>query len=83
MTPVHGFIPSDEHTELPSIEEWASRAHAAREDAIAKGYTPEHDAEHGVKHLLNQAIDYSRRGRAEESSGLILAAMELLEKEND
>ena len=65
--------------EPPSVEEWAARAHSAREKAIAKGYTPEHDAEHGVRHLLNWAIDYARRGRAEGSSGLILSAMALLD----
>lgn len=61
----------------PTVEEWAERARAAREKAIAKGYTPEHDAQHGIRHLLNWAIDYARRGRGEDSSGLMMAAMEL------
>lgn len=61
----------------PSAEEWAARVNAAREKAIAKGYTPEHDAKHGVRHLLNWAIDYARRGRPEDSSGLVAAAIDL------
>lgn len=63
----------------PSAEEWADRIRAARERAVAKGYTPEHDAQHGVRHLLSWAIDYARRGRPEDSSGLIAAAIELAE----
>ncbi|GAA4774449.1 hypothetical protein [Microbacterium gilvum] len=63
----------------PTVEEWAARAQAARDRAIAKGYGPEHDAEHGIRHLLNWAIDYARRGRAEDSSGLILSALALLD----
>lgn len=65
----------------PTVEEWSARAQAAREKAIAKGYTPEHDAEHGIRHLLNWAIDYARRGRAEDASGLILSAIALLDDE--
>jgi len=61
----------------PSAEEWAVRIAAVREKAISKGYTPEHDAKHGVRHLLRWAIDYSRRGRAEDSSGLVAAAIDL------
>ncbi|MDY0984611.1 hypothetical protein SOM10_11965 [Microbacterium sp. CFBP9023] len=61
----------------PSAEEWAARVNAAREKAIAKGYTPEHDAKHGVRHLLKWAIDYARRGRPEDSSGLVAAAIDL------
>jgi len=61
----------------PSAEEWAVRVHAAREKAIAKGYTPEHDAKHGVRHLLRWSIDYARRGRAEDSAGLAAAAIDL------
>lgn len=61
----------------PSAKDWARRISAAREKAIAKGYTPEHDAKHGVRHLLRWAIDYARRGKAEDSSGLIAAAIDL------
>ena len=61
----------------PSVEEWVARVNAAREKAIAKGYTPEHDAKHGVRHLLNWAIDYARRGRPEDSSGLVAGAIDL------
>lgn len=64
----------------PTVEEWAARAHAAREKAIAKGYTPDHDAEHGIRHLLNWAIDYARRGRPEDSAGLILSGLALLDE---
>jgi hypothetical protein len=63
----------------PTVEEWAARIRAARAKAIAKGYTPEHDAKHGVRHLLNWAIDYARRGKPEDSSGLVAAAMDLAE----
>lgn len=63
----------------PSVEEWAGRIRAARAKALAKGYTPEHDRKHGIRHLLNWAIDYARRGRAEDSSGLMSAAMDLAE----
>lgn len=65
----------------PTVEEWATQANMAREKAIAKGYTPDHDAEHGVRHLLNWAIDYARRGRGADSSGLILSALALLDAE--
>lgn len=61
----------------PSAEEWTARINAARQKAIAKGYTLEHDAKHGVRHLLRWAIDYARRGRAEDSSGMVAAAIDL------
>lgn len=69
------------HTEVPepSAEEWADRIVAAREKAIVKGYTSEHDRKHGIRHLLNWAIDYARRGKSEDSSGLIAAAIDLAE----
>lgn len=73
--PAH--TPTDDEREAPSAEVWADRVRAARAKAIAKGYTPEHDAKHGVRHLLRWAIDYARRGKAEDSSGLIAAAMDL------
>ena len=67
------------NTNVPTVAEWDAQVLEAREHAIAKGYTPEHDAKHGVRHLLRWAIDYSRRGRAADSSGLVVSALHLLE----
>jgi hypothetical protein len=65
---------------VPSVEEWGEAIIAERARHPEKGYTAEHDREHGVKHLLNWAIDYSRRGKAVESSSLIHSAMSLLDE---
>jgi len=67
----------------PTPEVWKTRIEAVRERQIAKGYTPKHDAQHGIRHLLTWAIDYSRRGRAEDASALIYAALELLNAQGE
>ncbi|GAB3292941.1 hypothetical protein [Pseudoclavibacter terrae] len=66
-----------EAREEPTVEEWTKLLYAERERQIAKGYTPEHDAAHGLRHLLNWALEYARRGRAVEASALVLSALQL------
>jgi len=62
----------------PTVEEWNARIESERNKAFMKGYTPQHDDEHGAQHLLAWAIDYARRGKAEASSGLIRSAIYVL-----
>lgn len=66
---------------IPTIIEYAEILDAVRARQIAKGYTPEHDDEHGIRHLLNWAIDYARRRRPDDSAGMIRAALELLDRQ--
>jgi len=63
----------------PTVEEWSALMLAERARQIEKGYTAEHDRQHGVKHLLNWAVDYARRGKAVESSTLIYSALTMRE----
>lgn len=65
--------------QVPTVDEWGAQIRAEQRRAAAKGYTAEHDAEHGIRHLLNRAIDFSRQGKAEASSGLILSALDILD----
>lgn len=65
---------------IPSEEEFKDTLTSVRLRQIAKGYTPEHDDEHGIRHILNWAIDYARRGRSEDSAGMIVAALELVDR---
>jgi hypothetical protein len=64
--------------EPPTVEEWIERVAAERARHPEKGYDAAHDRKHGADHLLNWAIDYSRRGEAEKSSSLIAAARDVL-----
>ena len=63
----------------PTVDAWKDTLASVRLRQIAKGYTPDHDREHGIRHVLNWAIDYARRGRSEDSAGMIVAALELVD----
>jgi hypothetical protein len=67
---------------IPTVEQFKDTLSSVRRRQIAKGYTPEHDVEHGIRHILNWAIDYARRGRSEDSAGMIVAALELVDRGN-
>lgn len=62
-------------------EEFHNAIDKERERQIAKGYTAEHDREHGSQHVLNWAIDYARRGEAVESAALMRAYSEVAKAE--
>jgi len=49
-----------------------------RKRQIDKGYTLEHDRKHGPRHLINWAIEYTRRGKWVEAAALMLALDDLL-----
>lgn len=51
---------------------------AELERARSKGYTEEHDHEHGPQHLLDWATEYLYRGEPVKAAGLIAAARALL-----
>jgi chromosome segregation ATPase len=55
---------------------WDASIVAERECQTAKGYTAEHDDEHGVDHLLAWAENYARREEPVKSAALIRAARE-------
>lgn len=57
---------------------WNQKVLAERQRQIDKGYTPEHDKEHGLKHLLTWAYDYLGQGKHVEVGALLLAAVGLL-----
>lgn len=59
-------------------EEWAAAMDAERERQIEHGYDDAHDAEHGIEHILNWAIDYARRGRSLAASTMTRSALRLL-----
>jgi hypothetical protein len=63
-------------TNDPTPEEFGAAIQAERQRQVEKGYDAAHDRDHGLKHLLNWAIDYARRGKSVESAALILAALE-------
>lgn len=58
--------------------EWFAAINVERERQREKGFTSEHDREHGVDHLLMWAQEYARRGKPVKSAALIEAARELL-----
>lgn len=57
---------------------WDAAVQAKRAEQRAKGYTAEHDREHGVEHLLLWAQDYASRGRHLDAAALVEAAREVL-----
>lgn len=57
---------------------WYAAVQAKRAEQRAKGYTAEHDREHGVEHLLAWAQDYASRGRHLDAAALVEAAREVL-----
>lgn len=72
-------LPAGEDVIL-SVDEYGARLRDIRHHQVEKGYTPEHDDAHGLRHLLNWAIDYARRGRTDDSSAMMLAALESLDR---
>lgn len=63
---------------------------AERATHAERGWTPEHDAEHGVRHLLHLAADYAdraaandppSRGDAVKAASLLVAAIELIDRQ--
>jgi hypothetical protein len=62
----------------PSAEAWYVAVQAKRAEQRAKGYTADHDREHGVEHLLSWAKDYASRGRHLDAAALVEAAREVL-----
>jgi hypothetical protein len=58
--------------------EWQTAITHERTRQREKGYTPEHDTQHGIDHLLMWAQEYARRGEPVKSAALIEAARELL-----
>lgn len=71
---------TDPQTPVPTPEEWAQTIRSERDRQVEMGYSTEHDDVHGLAHLLRWAIDYSRRGKAVESSALVAAALDLIER---
>lgn len=66
---------SDEAKETPTMAEFIALMDAERQSQIELGWTDEHDEEMGVLHLLNEAIDYSRRGANVAAATLIRQAI--------
>lgn len=64
----------------PSEQEWSALMDAESVRQIEKGYTPEYDAKHGPRHLLNWAIDYARRGKSVESATMMRSVLRLLDR---
>lgn len=66
-----------------SIEE-ATRARfdqsveAERARHAMKGYTPEHDAEHGIDHLIAWAYEYTWRGDRVKAAAMLVALRDLI-----
>lgn len=63
---------------VPTVEQFKEQIEAEAAKAVEKGYTPEHDREHGADHLLNWAVEYARLGKPAASANLIQAARRVL-----
>lgn len=74
------WMSADPEPPRPTRESWSSTLAEERDRQVAKGYTPQHDDEHGVRHLLNWAIEYARLGKHVEASALVWAAMDSLDR---
>lgn len=48
----------------------------------ARGYTPEHDAQHGPGHLIAFAYEYCRRGDSIKAASVLLALQDLIESQD-
>jgi hypothetical protein len=64
------------------IIDWDIDVAHERHRQIEKGYTPEHDDEHGVQHILQEAYDRLRDGKTAQAGALLLAADAALERAN-
>lgn len=62
----------------PAEFKWA--VHIERQAQVEKGYTAEHDDAKGAAHLVNQAIDYARRGKPLKAAAIMVALSEHLER---
>lgn len=60
------------------LEIFMVEAKSERMTHEARGYDHKHDADHGVDHLLHEAIVYASLGRPIESASMILAAEDLM-----
>lgn len=58
--------------------DYHDKATAARKEAWDKGYTPEHDDEHGLQHLLAQVQHYQMNNDHDAAAGIVMAAREFL-----
>jgi hypothetical protein len=58
--------------------EFADAVAAERARQIEKGYTLDHDKEHGIHHLLALSAEYSRRNEPVKAAAMISAAWDLL-----
>ncbi len=63
--------------ELPTPEAWRDSIVDERCQQPSKGYTSDHDREHGLDHLLEWAQEYARIGEPLKSAALIEAARDL------
>lgn len=50
---------------------------AERARQIEKGYTPEHDRQHGIAHVLRYALHYGSRGEHLKAYAMVEAALEI------
>lgn len=73
---VLGFCRS-EVPEPPTREAWRDSIVDERCQQPSKGYTADHDREHGLDHLLEWAQEYARIGESLKSAALIEAARDL------
>lgn len=68
--------------EFETRKDWIERLQAERKRQVEKGYTTDHDQKHGIKHLLDWALEYIRIGKKVEAGAVVLAALELKEPDN-
>ena len=61
-------------------EKWRELVAAERLRQLGLGYTPEHDDEHGVVHLLQLIIEYLRRAQTVEAAAMADAALDVIRR---
>jgi hypothetical protein len=66
---------------IPTVEEFLSAVVAENVRQVELGYDAEHDDAHGIRHLLNWSIDYSRRRKPVQAAALARAAWKALDRQ--
>lgn len=65
--------------ETPTPDEWSAAMDVERVRQIEHGYDDEHDRKHGLRHIINWAIDYIRRGKTIEAATMLRSGLRIVD----
>lgn len=71
---------TDDYTPSTAATAWKERIAEERQRQIAKGYTPAHDDEHGIPHLVEWAQYFAWKGEALKAEAMHEAIREAYER---